>query len=113
MENIKRMLAEMVKQGLISPAVELFLKNFLSNMRLERDIKKADIDFAVKEMAGKKFGSGLGLNTEFLTGDFKRLAPDLIAEGALVSSANGNSPLDLAKIFFVFCQIHDALKTKN
>ncbi|MFA6306335.1 MAG: hypothetical protein WCV70_00760 [Patescibacteria group bacterium] len=111
MENINRMLTAMVREGLISHEVQLFLqKFFMSRMCLKSDIKEQDVAHIIKEMAITKFGSELSLNADFLTGDFKKMYPKLIAEAALGESI---SSLDLEKIFFVFCQVHDDTTAKN
>ncbi len=111
MQNVKRMLAEMFKEGLISHDVELFLKNFfMSRLRLNCDIKERYITDIIGEMEKTKFGSGLRLNADYLTEKFKKLAPTIIAEGALGESISAS---DLEKIFFIFCQVHDATIAKN
>ncbi|RPH52420.1 MAG: hypothetical protein EHM85_02870 [Desulfobacteraceae bacterium] len=111
MENIKRMLGEMVKKNLIIPAVEKFLlRFFISRMNLKCDIKEEYIAYAISEMASTNFGSGLNLNDKFLTGKFKDLAVNLIAEGAFDKSLSSS---DLSKMFFVFCQVHDATIARN
>jgi hypothetical protein len=109
-ENIEKFLAELARRELISSGAKRFLSKFLSRMRLSRDIEEVSIAPAVKEFSEMKFGSGLGLNDEFLTGEFKFLATSLLAEAAVIGAEEGTiSSLDLGKIFFVFCQIHDAV----
>jgi hypothetical protein len=109
-ENIEKLLAELGRRELISSEAERFLSGFLSRMRLSRDIEEADIASAVKEFSEIEFGSDLGLSDEFLTGEFKLLAASLVAEAAITGAVEGTiSSLDVGKIFFVFCQIHDAM----
>jgi len=111
MSNMRELLDRLEAGALISLHVKRFLQGFLEKrLCLTFDIIEEEIEPAVERFAQIRFGSGLGLNADFLTGRFKAMAAPLLAESALLCATDHSiTSLDISRIFAAYIIIHDGI----
>lgn len=109
MKNIERLLAALEAEGMNKVVGEVLLA-FLKKMDCG-DIKEGDINEIAGAVDKTKFGSGLDLDEEWLTGKFKEMAPQLLSESSVRIATDPEAKvLDLSRIFFIYILIHNKLR---
>jgi len=108
-KNLNRLLAELAHQGVVSNTVGLFLREFFEDMHLEDDIREEDIACLLRDMSAWDFDIS-SCSTDFLSGEFDRLVPSMLARGAFNKNI---SSADLDKMSYIFCRVHGAMETTN
>lgn len=114
MKNIDKLLTELEGRELITRAAGVFLQEFFERMQLPSDIGNEEVGSLITEMSAVDFSAGSSLDTDTLTGEYERLAPHLLAEGAFaVASGRELSSADLETMLFIFCRMHGATEVGN
>jgi len=104
MQNIQRMISELVCRQFFTASVGTMLIDFIKRNNGIKDIEEKDILDIVEKVLGMKFGTGLNLSDEWLPAEHKKKTTKLLAEACM---SPGTSANDVSKLFAIYLEICD------
>ncbi len=104
MQNIQRMIAELVDRGFFSRGAGDMIITFIKRNGGLKDIKEGDVLDIISKVTEMKFGTGLNLSDAWLPTEHKRKTTSLLAEACLCPNTSSN---DVSKIFAIYLEICD------